>query len=103
MLILLRILFGAALCYGIQKAWENAQTAPQTGDLANAFYLAGCVIMAVANAVVWAPYFRAKLSDPLAGALPPSTPVPRENNPPPFRSRPAPRGARRRPPLFFLP
>ena len=69
MLILLRILFGAGLAYGFRKAWENARVAPDTGDLTNAFYLAFCVIMAIANAVVWAPYFGSRLSDPLTGAL----------------------------------
>ena len=44
-LIALRILFGAALAYGFSKIWQNEQTAPQTGDLANAFYLALCVIL----------------------------------------------------------
>jgi hypothetical protein len=80
MLILLRILFGAGLAYGFKKAWENAQAAPETGDLTNAFYVAFCVILAIANAVVWAPYFGAKLSDPLTGAITKSTFVDRKNH-----------------------
>ena len=80
MLILMRILFGAGLAYGIKKAWENAQAAPETGDLTNAFYVAFCGILAIANAAVWAPYFGAKLSDPLTGAITKSTFVDRKNH-----------------------
>lgn len=69
MLILLRILFGAGLVYGFRKAIENAEAAPDTGDLTNAFYLAFSVIMAIANAVVWAPYLGEKLSDPLTSVI----------------------------------
>ena len=69
MLILLRILFGAGLAYGFHKAVENAAAAPDTGDLTNAFYLGFSVIMAIANAVVWAPYFGEKLSDPLTSVI----------------------------------
>jgi hypothetical protein len=69
MLILLRILFGAGLVYGFRKTVENAEAAPNTGDLTNAFYLAFSVIMSIANAVVWAPYLGEKLSDPLTSVL----------------------------------
>jgi hypothetical protein len=69
MLILFRILFGAGLVYGFRRAVENAEAAPDTGDLTNAFYLAFSVIMAIANAVVWAPYFGEKLSDPLTSVI----------------------------------
>lgn len=79
MLILLRILFGVGLAYGLEKVRENAQVAPDTGDLTNAFYLAFCVILAVANAVVWAPYFGSRLSEPLTGAITRSTYVERKN------------------------
>src|SRR5262245_66579761 len=68
-LIALRIVFGAALAYGFSRVWQNEQTAPQTGDLANAFYLAFCVILALANAVVWAPYFADRVSGPLTGMM----------------------------------
>jgi hypothetical protein len=78
-LIALRILFGAALGYGLSKVWQNAQTAPATGDLANAFYLAVCVILAVANAVVWAPFFGDVVSGPLTGVITRSTYVGRKN------------------------
>ena len=78
-LIALRIMFGAGLAYGFIKVWQNAQTAPETGDLANAFYLALCVILAMANAVVWAPFFGDSLSEPLTGVITKSTYVDRKN------------------------
>ena len=68
-LIALRIVFGAALAYAFSNVWQNEQSAPQTGDLANAFYLAVCVILAIANAVVWAPYFGDRVSGPLTGMM----------------------------------
>lgn len=76
-LVFLRILFGAGLAYGFYKARENALAAPETGDLTNAFYLACCVVLAIANAVVWAPYVGDKLSDPVTGAITRSTYVER--------------------------
>jgi hypothetical protein len=78
-LIALRIVFGAALAYGLSQVWQNEQTAPQTGDLANAFYLAACVILAMANAVVWAPYFGDRVSAPLTGMLTQGTYADRRN------------------------
>lgn len=78
-LIALRILFGASLAYAFSQVWQNAQTNPQTGDLVNAFYLALCVILAIANAVVWAPYFGDRLSEPLTGVMTRSTFVDRKN------------------------
>ena len=78
-LIALRLVFGAALAYGFSNVWQNQESAPQTGDLANAFYLAACVILAVANAVVWAPYFGDRLSGPLAGMMTRGTYADRKN------------------------
>ena len=72
-LIALRILFGTGLTYGLMKVWQNAQAAPLTGDLANAFYLAICVLLAMANAVVWAPFFADRLSGPLTYVITRST------------------------------
>ncbi|HUL51181.1 MAG TPA: hypothetical protein VLU94_01220 [Candidatus Nitrosotalea sp.] len=79
-LILLRIVFGLGLAYGFYKARENALAAPETGDLTNAAYLAYCVALSIANAVVWAPYVGGKLSDPLTGAITRSTYVERKNH-----------------------
>ena len=78
-LFALRIVFGAGLAYGFIKVWQNAQTAPETGDLANAFYLALCVLLAMANAVVWTPFFGDSLSEPLTGVITKSTYVDRKN------------------------
>lgn len=69
MLVILRLVFGAGLLYGFSKVRENAQSNPEAGDLMNAFYLAVCVILGILNAVVWAPYFGARISEPLTGTL----------------------------------
>jgi len=45
----------------------NAQVNPMYGDLGNAFWVATVVILAMANGIVWAPYFANKISDPLTG------------------------------------
>ena len=79
-LLVLRILFGAGLAYGFVKVLQNEQTAPQTGDLTNAFYLALCVILAVANGVVWAPVLGEAISEPLTGVMTKSTYVDRKNH-----------------------
>ena len=69
MLVILRIIFGAGLVYGFYQVRENAQSNPEAGDLMNALYLAVCVVMGILNAIVWAPYFGAKISEPLTGTL----------------------------------
>jgi len=79
-LIALRILFGAGLFFGFKKVLGNEQVAPQTGDLTNAFYLAVCVVLAIANAVVWAPYVGDIVSGPLTGTITRSTYVDRKNH-----------------------
>jgi hypothetical protein len=69
MLVILRIIFGGALWYMIVQVRENAQLHPDTGDLANAGYLAICVALGILNAIVWAPFVGARISEPLTGAL----------------------------------
>jgi hypothetical protein len=68
-LVILRIFFGALLLYALKSAWQNGQNNLEGGDISNAGYVAVCVILAIANALVWAPYFGAKVSDPLTGVL----------------------------------
>ena len=51
MLVILRIIFGGALWYMIMQVRENAQLHPDTGDLANAGYLAICVALGILNAL----------------------------------------------------
>src|ERR1041385_8184383 len=68
MLIVLRIMFGALMYWAFREARMNAQLNPMTGDLSNAYWVAVVVILAIANAAVWAPYFGEKLADPLTGA-----------------------------------
>jgi hypothetical protein len=78
-LIVLRILFGVLLAATIYEAWKNGQTNLERGDILNAFYVAVSVGLAMLNAIVWAPYFGSKLSDPLTGAVTKSTYVERYN------------------------
>src|SRR5512140_3267533 len=79
MLIVLRILFGAALFYELMQGVKSAPGAMGAGDTTGAYYLAVCVGWALLNAVVWAPYFGAKVSDPLTGMMTGSTYVERTN------------------------
>jgi hypothetical protein len=69
MLVILRIIFGAALWYMIAQVRENAQLHPDTGDLANAGYLAICVALGLLNAIVWAPFVGARISEPITRTL----------------------------------
>jgi hypothetical protein len=69
MLVILRIIFGGALWYMIMQVRENAQLHPDTGDLANAGYLAICVALGLLNAIVWAPFVGARISEPITGTL----------------------------------
>lgn len=69
MLILLRIIFTGAFLYAINEARLNAQTNPQSGDLTQAFWLGVTVVIAIATAATWAPYFGEKVSDPLTGGM----------------------------------
>ena len=67
MLIVLRIFFGALMFWAFKEAKMNAQINPMYGDLSNAYWVAVVVILAIANAMVWAPYFGEKVADPLTG------------------------------------
>lgn len=79
MLVLLRIIFSAALLYGIVTSRHYAETHPASGDVMNAFHLAVCVVLGIVNAILWAPYFGAKIADPITGVLTQSTYVERTN------------------------
>lgn len=68
MLVVLRIIFGALMYWAFKEARMNAQVNPLAGDLSNAYWVAVVVILAIANAAAWAPYFGEKLADPLTGA-----------------------------------
>ncbi len=67
MLIILRILFGAAFLYALKNAQAQEASAPGVVDVMSAAYLAMCVGLAILNGIVWAPFFGAKLSEPIAG------------------------------------
>lgn len=66
MLILLRIVFGAALAFVLGLAIRAADQGWH-GDITPAFYLALCVLVGIANAVVWAPWIGDKIAGPLSG------------------------------------
>jgi hypothetical protein len=73
MLVILRIIFGAALIYELMEGARSAPGATQAGDLTGAFFMAVCVILGVLNALVWAPYIGAKVSGPLTHTITEST------------------------------
>ncbi len=79
MLVLLRILFGAALLYEMVEGARAAPTSQGAGDTTGAYYLAICVTLGILNALVWAPYLGAKVSGPLTGMITESTYVDRTN------------------------
>src|SRR5215510_6277814 len=78
-LIALRILFGGALAYTVHEAWKNGQANLERGDILNAYYVAVSVGFAILNAIVWAPYVGAKLSEPIVSTITKSTYVERYN------------------------
>ncbi len=67
MWIVLRIIFGGLMYMAFKEARMNAQADPVSGDLGNAFWVAVVVILALANGIVWAPWFAEKVGDPLTG------------------------------------
>lgn len=69
MLAILRILFGFALLAWLGKAVEVAGPDPQTEGTTDAGFMAVAVFLAIANAVVWAPWVGQWLADPLTGAF----------------------------------
>lgn len=73
MLIFFRLALPVALVFGFTEAARNAQAHPDSGDLANAFWLAYCVIVGIATAIVWAPVVADKMADPLTGVITDST------------------------------
>ncbi|MBI4658147.1 MAG: hypothetical protein HY735_04725 [Verrucomicrobia bacterium] len=79
MLVILRVVFGGALFYGIVVTRRYAAAHPESGDVMGAFHLAVCVLLAIVNALVWAPYFGAKISEPITGTITKSTYVERRN------------------------
>jgi hypothetical protein len=79
MLILLRILFTGLFVYCVAQARDNARTNLAGGDLNNAFWVGTGVILAIACAIVWAPFLGAKVADPLTGGLVNSPPLETKN------------------------
>jgi hypothetical protein len=79
MMVLLRILFTGAFIYCALQARDNARDNLIAGDLANAFWVGVAVIMAIACAIVWAPYLGGKVADPITGGLTSAEYVERKN------------------------
>jgi hypothetical protein len=79
MLVILRIIFTGVFIYCIAQARDNARTNIGGGDLNNAFWVGAGVLAAIASSIVWAPYFGAKIADPLTGGMVQSPPADRKN------------------------
>ncbi len=79
MLVILRILFSGAFVYCVMQARDNARLHLESGDMSNAFWVACGVLTAIASAIVWAPYFGAKVADPLTGGMVNSPFIERKN------------------------
>src|SRR4029079_18486277 len=78
-LVLLRIIFSGLFIYCIAQARDNARSNLAAGDMNNAFWVGAGLIVAIAAAIVWAPYFGAKVADPLTGGMVQSPPAERKN------------------------
>ena len=79
MLVLLRIIFGAALAYTMITARQSGASATSDLDMTASGWLAVSVLLGIANAVVWAPLIGSKMSDPLTDAMTSGTFVERKN------------------------
>lgn len=79
MLVLLRIFFTGLFLYCVIQARDNARTNLAAGDMENAFWVGGGVLLAIALSIVWAPYFGGKIADPLTGGMVNSSMVERKN------------------------
>jgi hypothetical protein len=69
MLVILRILFGAAFLYEMVQGARSAPNATEAGDMTGAFYMVVCVTLGILNALVWAPYLGGVVSGPLTGMI----------------------------------
>ncbi|MGV3771884.1 MAG: hypothetical protein ACO1QB_03220 [Verrucomicrobiales bacterium] len=69
MLALLRIITTAALIYCVNQARLSGQNNSIAGDLNNAFWLGGGVLVALVCAASWAPLIGERVADPLSGGL----------------------------------
>lgn len=73
LIIIGRIVFGSALVYQLVKGATVAPGAVEAGDLTGAYYMVVCVFLAIANALLWAPYLGEKVSGPMTGMMTRST------------------------------
>ena len=77
MLVILRILFTGLFFYCVVQARDNAQNNLVAGDMANAFWVGSGVLVAIACAIVWAPFIGGKIADPITGGMVNSDPIER--------------------------
>lgn len=69
MLVLLRIVFTGLFLYCVVQARDNARNNLAAGDMENAFWVGVGVMVAIAAAIVWAPYLGEKVADPLTTGM----------------------------------
>ena len=69
MLSFFRIILTGALIYGLTQAAKNAGTNPHGGDMANAFWVAFCVITGLLASLTWAPLIGDRMVEPVSGGL----------------------------------
>jgi hypothetical protein len=69
MLVILRIIFTSALVYTFNQAWKAGGVDRPYDDMTGSVFLIVAVFLGIACACVWAPYFGAKVADPLTGGL----------------------------------
>lgn len=79
MLVILRVILGAALVGSVSQAISTSDRQLETGDMTSPFWLSVSVLLGIANATVWAPFFAERLADPLTGTFVRGTYVERWN------------------------
>jgi hypothetical protein len=67
MVVLLRIVFGAALVWVVKMARDNAHMGGAMGAFDSIYYIFGVFVLAVANALVWVSYFGNLMADEMVG------------------------------------
>jgi hypothetical protein len=77
MLVILRIIFTSLFFYCVVQARDNAQNNLVAGDMTNAFWVGSGVLVAIACAIVWAPFIGGKIADPMTGGMVNSDPIER--------------------------
>lgn len=69
MLSLFRIILTLALIFGFTQAAKNAGSNPHAGDMANAFWVAFCVVVGLLASLTWVPLIGDRMVEPVSGGL----------------------------------